>query len=436
MISENKTIKLIFDGSILRNYLYKNSSRSGILFVSINILKELAKYSNLEISIFYPYCSYNEIKKLQDLDIIPSNCSIIKKEIMTNFCIDFLLNVKPKIQKTEKDSFIKKILRFTVNRLLSFYNSRLEYNKKLKHFVNSNDVFISICDPIPNIIRNNPRIKHYIMIHDLIPLVMKDFYGEKYKDRISGMENVIKSLKPKDKIFTVSEYTKTDILNNIKNLDSNDITVTPIAADSKIVIQSEDKIKNIKEKYGINNDKKYIFSLCTLEPRKNLIFSIKNFISFIDKYNINDLVFVIAGAPWKEYSPVIDDAVMNIKHNNSIIRLGYLEDDDVSALYSGAVAFVYPSLYEGFGMPVLEAMQCGCPVITSNVSSLPEVIGEAGIQVNPHSDAEMVSAYEKIFFDTDFRQACVKKGLERAKIFSWEKSAKIIYETFCEDMNL
>ena len=90
--------------------------------------------------------------------------------------------------------------------------------------------------------------------------------------------------------------------------------------------------------------------------------------------------------------------------------------------------FVYPSLYEGFGLPVLEAMQCGCPVITSNVSSLPEVVGDASIQINPISDAEMIFAYEKMYFDADFREECKLKGLERAKLFSWEKCASELLE--------
>ena len=91
--------------------------------------------------------------------------------------------------------------------------------------------------------------------------------------------------------------------------------------------------------------------------------------------------------------------------------------------YSNALCFIYPSLYEGFGLPVLEAMQCGCPVITSNSSSLPEVIGDCGIQINPKSNEELVAAYKKMYFDDIFRQTCIQKGIERSKQFSWEKCA-------------
>ena len=111
---------------------------------------------------------------------------------------------------------------------------------------------------------------------------------------------------------------------------------------------------------------------------------------------------------------------------DKILQIGYVDDEDLSALYSGAEMFLFMSLYEGFGMPVLEAMNCGLPVICSNCTSIPEVIGDCGIQVNPHSDEEMVSALEKMYFDREFRNSCVEKGIERAKLFTWEKCADII----------
>ena len=108
----------------------------------------------------------------------------------------------------------------------------------------------------------------------------------------------------------------------------------------------------------------------------------------------------------------------------------------MSALYSGAEMFLFPSLYEGFGIPVLEAMKCGLPVICSNTTSLPEVIGDCGIKINPTSDQEMLSAMEKMYFDRDFREKCIEKGVERAKLFTWKKCVDVISETIKKDVNI
>ena len=105
----------------------------------------------------------------------------------------------------------------------------------------------------------------------------------------------------------------------------------------------------------------------------------------------------------------------------------------MAALYSGAEWFVYTSQYEGFGLPPLEAMKCGCPVITSNNSSLPEVVGDAGIMIDWDSDEQHIAAYEKYYMDKKYRDEMAKKGLEHAKIFSWEKTVDIIIKTINQE---
>ena len=119
----------------------------------------------------------------------------------------------------------------------------------------------------------------------------------------------------------------------------------------------------------------------------------------------------------------------NIKWDTSlIIKAGYIDDEDLSILYSNAEWFVYTSQYEGFGLPPLEAMQCGCPVITSNNSSLPEVVGDAGLMIDWDSDEQHIEAYEKYYFNKVLRQENSLKGIERAKLFSWEKTVDLMVE--------
>ena len=178
------------------------------------------------------------------------------------------------------------------------------------------------------------------------------------------------------------------------------------------------------------NKEKYIFSLCTLGKRKNLIFAIKNFFKFIEKNKINDLKLVLAGGVWEKFKKELVNTIGDFDQSK-IEVLGYVKDEELPRLYSNALMFIYPSLYEGFGLPVLEAMKCGCPVITSNVSSLPEVIGQAGIQINPECDEELIKAYEKMYYDNFFRELCVERGLIRANNFSWEKCANQVIDFIC-----
>ena len=115
-----------------------------------------------------------------------------------------------------------------------------------------------------------------------------------------------------------------------------------------------------------------------------------------------------------------------------VIFAGYVDEDELPAWYNAADLFVYPSLYEGFGLPPLEAMACGCPVITSNTSSLPEVVGDAGIMVDPHDVDALADAMERVLTDESLREDMRRRGLERAKRFSWQRSAREMWDIYEE----
>jgi glycosyltransferase involved in cell wall biosynthesis len=209
--------------------------------------------------------------------------------------------------------------------------------------------------------------------------------------------------------------------------NENSMVVT-LAANEKFQ-KKEDLtlLDHTKIKYSIPTDKKYIFSLCNIEPRKNLIRAVRTFVEFINKNKINDLIWVMGGGQWDSFVEELEK--QNIKWDTSlIIKAGYIDDEDLSILYSNAEWFVYTSQYEGFGLPPLEAMQCGCPVITSNNSSLPEVVGDAGLMIDWDSDEQHIEAYEKYYFNKVLRQENSLKGIERAKLFSWEKTVDLMVE--------
>jgi glycosyltransferase involved in cell wall biosynthesis len=202
--------------------------------------------------------------------------------------------------------------------------------------------------------------------------------------------------------------------------------VTYIAsAQNFIPLYDTEKLESVLNKYHIVREKndKYIFSLCTLEPRKNLVFTVVCFIKFIKKHNIQDLYFYLGGTEWDFFIQTFEEKLTAFPEcRNKIVRLGYVDDEDVNILYSNSLFFTYLSQYEGFGMPPLEAMQAGTPVITSNNSSLPEVVGDAAITVDYDNEAQCIKAFEDLYFSESLRKDYIAKGVERAKLFSWEKT--------------
>ena len=229
-------------------------------------------------------------------------------------------------------------------------------------------------------------------------------------------------------IITVSDYSRGDICRTY-GIDPELITVTPEAAPPNFApITNETELRRIRETYGIQED--YILSLCSIQPRKNLV-------RLIDAYSclrrVNPEVklpqLVLAGKRgWLEnetFRAAERDAL-----GRDILFTGYVPEHDLVGLYSGAICFVYPSYFEGFGLPVVEAMQCGVPVIAGNRTSLPEIIGEAGLLFDPFDTKALVKALTRVMDDSAFRAALRTKGLERAKDFNWKTTAQLTLNAY------
>jgi glycosyltransferase involved in cell wall biosynthesis len=238
------------------------------------------------------------------------------------------------------------------------------------------------------------------------------------------------SINKTDHYFPISISTKNDLL-RFTNADEAKTHVAYLGT-SENFYRCDDQVKiaDVKRKYKIPSDKRYIFSLCTIEPRKNLIFAVKGFIEFIKKHQIKDLIFIMGGTQWDFFISKLEAEIKgNQEYLPYILRIGYVDDEDLSPLYSASELTVYPSLYEGFGLPILEAMSCGTPVIVSNVSSCPEVAGDAALTIDPRNIDELVAAMEKIYFDKNCRETLCKKGLARAKTFGWKKTSSYMVDT-------
>ena len=414
-------IRMIFDATILLNMTKKDATRSGIFFCVKNVFDELRKRPDVALSLYFSpehFVSAIDLKNKFAKDIPCVN-------VFSKF--SFLLFVSKLFWNAHTKLFSHKFLRlpFALGIILSQDAIRLFYKETFnEEIILNSQFFFSPAKEIAKSIRKYPHLKFFTILHDAIPL-LNDYMG-----RIEGRNHMrlIKSFGDRDYFFSNSEQTKRDFEKFVARVNSNTAWVVPHAASPEIMqVTDIQKICDVKAKYAIPQNKKYIFSLCTLEPRKNLFRAVETFCHFIEKHNITDLVWVLGGGHWEMFFKEMEKK--NIQWNSeSVIRTGYIDDEDRAALYSGAEWFVYTSRYEGFGVPPLEAMQCGCPVITSNNSSLPEVVGDAGIMIDWDSDEQHIEAYEKYYFNEDLRKKYALKGLERAKLFSWKKTVDKMIE--------
>lgn len=237
-------------------------------------------------------------------------------------------------------------------------------------------------------------------------------------------KQVRKCLKWIDLIITISESSKKDIVEYLQ-VDPSRIYVTPLASryyPSYSIDQTLNKELSDLPNYDFYLSTPYILFVSTIEPRKNIINLVAAFNLLKSSHKIEHNLFLIGKKGWNYDSTF--EAIKNSKWRNEIYHLDYLSDESVALFYSKADAFVYPSYYEGFGLPVLEAMTLGAPVVTSNTSSLPEVAGDAALFIDPNDPEEIAEAIFKLISNSQLRSELIDKGKERAKLFSWQKTAR------------
>ncbi len=366
-----------------------SKSRAGVGWYAYNLIKNIEKIDRENVYILFS-SSLSRYKK--------------KYEIKKNFKSEnFYVSIRP---------FPFLVWNYVVAKILPF--EFLYGNLDLIHTLH-------VLTPIPLEL----NIKQVITIHDLTPLINLNWFPvESIILKIIISKAVVKA----DRIIAVSNNTKKDLLNYFKiNPEKITVIYPGLHHENCIPIYDEEKIKNLKEKYGI--DGRYMLFVGTIEPRKNISKLIDALIIVKEKFP--ELKLVLCGKiGWKAeiFYKKMKDLPEKIKKD--IILTGYVPVSDLPYLYNGCEVFVYPSLYEGFGSPVLEAMSCGVPVVTSNISSLPEVVGDAGILVNPENKEEIAEAILSILTDQNLKKTLSKKGIERAKLFSWENTAKKTLELY------
>jgi len=270
------------------------------------------------------------------------------------------------------------------------------------------------------------RVPYIITVHDLIRYLDLDgeetfIYPPNRRDRhYLGLD--YKGIRKAMRIIAVSQSTKDD-LTHCLGIPDERISVVYEGIDHSLFQPVSYRIYNCP----------YILFVGTEHPRKNFTTLLKAFSQLKSEPRFKELKLVKvgnAGGQEADFRSQTIGVVESLKLSSEVIFTDFVPNVDLPAYYSGAEVFVLPSLYEGFGFPPLEAMACACPVITSNTSSLPEVVGGAGIMVDPHNTNRLAQAMRQVLTDSELRDNMIRKGLAQSKRFSWEKAAEQTLEVY------
>lgn len=444
-----KNTRILIDG-----YHLQMNRGTGITTYSLTLLESLLSLE-AEVSILYglPLPKVND-KKLQAI-LFLSNLSLHDQQVSTtsfkqqikNFLKNTLtvastfnpallftqtveIDIPQYVQIPEKHKYLLSNIRSIYNRSQCF-----DFSNLLLKFLGINYAVSIPSDNKPEIFHatyptpiNIPQTKKITTIHDLIPIKIPELTLMDKKYFYNLVKNAIKT---SSLVFTISEATKNDLL-QFYDIAPEKIVVTYQPVNNSLVnlfnyeLQADEKIIYRKIAMYSLKPEKYILFVGTIEPKKNVKRLIEAFLS-LD----SDLDLVIVGQKGWLFDDVFSLYERLLPTTKSRIHfLNFVSKSDLAYLYAGAIAFVFPSLYEGFGLPPLEAMSFDCPVITSNLSSLPEVCGDAAIYVDPYSVSSIANGIAKVIDNPELREKLIQKGKDRVEYFSIKNYEKRLLEGY------
>ncbi len=419
-------INIIYDITILGESSVSLTSRTGVFRVIENVLTVLIETGEHNILLYPGKLNYWECRRYLRDKKIPRHQVYMPRLVFIDLVFGRIINyLSSCVDRLSLGTgrlilrALRKMARLSHELYLAI-SAVWENPRKTKLF-RGYDVYHTFIHPVPGLIARVP-VKRFVTVFDIIPVLYPEYFNSGSNH---PLRKVIGELGSDDYIFSISKATKNDLCRYNKRIDPDKVFVTHLAASNIFrPCTQADTIRQIKDKYGIPRDAKYVLSVATLEPRKNLVTLVKSFVDIVSSGDITDLYLVLVGVHGWQNEELFEKIGASAQYSGKIVLTGYVEDEDLSPLYSGALVFVYPSLYEGFGLPPLEAMQCGTPVITSNTSSLPEVVGDSGIMVDPHDDRSIGEAILAIYRNNDLKKDMSVKSIERAGLFSWQKTAR------------
>jgi alpha-1,3-rhamnosyl/mannosyltransferase len=271
--------------------------------------------------------------------------------------------------------------------------------------------------------------KSMLVIYDISFELYRQYSDEGNARFLSAA--VKRSLAKSDTIVTISQNAKKEMV-EFYGLPNRQIRVATPATDPHIFYRrTPEEIEKVKAKYGITGD--YILALSNLEPRKNLNTLVEAYCALPEKVRDSTSLLLVGVSGWKT-DKLFEDIIGRVQLGYNILRPSkYVADDDKPAILSGAKMLVYPSHYEGFGMPPLEALACGTPVITADNSSLPEVVGKTGKMLDSNDTKGFTKAIQEYLSSPSIAKKAITEGPERASIFSWKESARVFFDA-AEDL--
>ena len=396
--------KILFDATVLVDGNDMVEERRGIYFVARNLLLEMCRQGQAEILL------YASTYKETGLQKVVSELGVNAKPYKTSSVLSsWLHSIVVHCRKKRLEKGCNRVKRALFSALIIFFSvasallySAINFNCKF----DKDTVFFSPRTSAPWFINRQKAIKKFIVLYDLIPVL----FHNREMMRWGWFAYLLRTLNVNDTYFAISESTKRDFCSYSKKIKASQVKVVYCASDKSFCRHSDlEELKYLKEKYGIPESKNFVFSIGAQDKRKNSDRIVRSFVAFKEKNKIDDLVLVVVGSP-------------DNRDDGSVLYRSYVDGKDLPLFYSFAQWFVFTSQYEGFGLPPLDAMQCGCPVIASNNSSIPEVVGDAGLLIDWDDDEQHVEAFGKYYFDEPLRKGFVSKGMERAKQFSWERT--------------
>ncbi len=277
-----------------------------------------------------------------------------------------------------------------------------------------------------------PRTPTVVTIHDVIPLRLPAYSaGARLK---AYMSLVARAARKATLVITVSQHARQDIIDTLHIPADRIRVIYEAAGDEYKPVSDPTIVARACQRYGVGE--RYIFYIGGLDQRKNVPQLVRAFALLSRQLDDPDLQLFISGDPGKQRGPLFPDPRPIAVESGIADRViyGFVEDEDKAAIYSGASLFVYPSIYEGFGLPPLEAMSCGAPVVCSNRTSLPEVVGDAAITVDPDDTGALAGAMQSVLTNSMLQAELRARSLQRAAQFNWRKAAKetiAVYQEAC-----